>query len=827
MFQKDYKPVIGISQQPQPFEVYQNVSQNFQNRGSFMEHKSRVENFDKENQKPFQVPEYNSSPSKYFNKNYYDNLPSSSIKNKNLSMSQLKLNNFAYTSTGHNHSAQFHQQQNSNQKPLNVPQLRQNSQQNFHEFNFNSVKNKDNLNQVIKKEVQKEIEIFKNEIKSSYEKLLSYSKEINQETNSKIGVITDQVQSHQSSIQSLNQEIQNIFSKAEQTIQNYQQLAQFKSEENEMSEIVQQKLKNQLELKIDTIRFQQQELKKQVEQIKNDMTNEIQCTLQMAQQEINDQNQEEDEKIYKYMEQIQKKFDSKINVVFDNLLNKVQNLESNVSNFKKELSQNEMNQIQNDIYKKFDDCVKKFDLELLDTKAKIDGKLDQKDLQEVIQGYTEYANNSSSMEHLKGEIQHLQSKLEQNENEYENKENNFYQKVQQFEEYVQQSLSNLEERVNNFEMSENQQDTKKEENLKNKVQNLEAQINEINLQSQKITTIIQDYQQKMGQSENKTDNQETEIKQNFQQIDKNINYLKQKVEKDSKNYQQVFNQKVQNLELNVSSMNSQILEISDDLQNQFKQFQDQLENNQKNHKEQLETIRKTVIEYGQQDPQNYILNKKFYLQEKNDQIHQETIQGQNSQNTKQNVVSPLQNMEGNKQLQIQSQFEDCLKQYEDFNKEVTNYLSNKNVHKRQGSINFSKDKDNNDTNNNQYQTGNKQYLVENTNQNNCGSNNNKSHQFSATPNKMQKITKTLNLSHISTGKKSNQKSVLEDEEVVYQLDDNGYLLNENGDHICDDQGNWILLTQEHIEYLRGENMLDEQELSTISQNQNNYNVNNN
>lgn len=48
-----------------------------------------------------------------------------------------------------------------------------------------------------------------------------------------------------------------------------------------------------------------------------------------------------------------------------------------------------------------------------------------------------------------------------------------------------------------------------------------------------------------------------------------------------------------------------------------------------------------------------------------------------------------------------------------------------------------------------------------------------------------------------------------EDEIVYQLDENGYLLGDNGEHICDDEGNWIQLSNEHIEYLKGANILDE------------------
>lgn len=49
----------------------------------------------------------------------------------------------------------------------------------------------------------------------------------------------------------------------------------------------------------------------------------------------------------------------------------------------------------------------------------------------------------------------------------------------------------------------------------------------------------------------------------------------------------------------------------------------------------------------------------------------------------------------------------------------------------------------------------------------------------------------------------------EEDEIVYQLDDQGFLLDEQGQYIVDDQGKHIQLTREHIEYLRSVNMLEE------------------
>ncbi|EGR30669.1 hypothetical protein IMG5_126250 [Ichthyophthirius multifiliis] len=49
----------------------------------------------------------------------------------------------------------------------------------------------------------------------------------------------------------------------------------------------------------------------------------------------------------------------------------------------------------------------------------------------------------------------------------------------------------------------------------------------------------------------------------------------------------------------------------------------------------------------------------------------------------------------------------------------------------------------------------------------------------------------------------------DEEEVVYVLDENGYLLDENGNYILDDEGQMIKLNEEHIQYLKETNMIEE------------------
>ena len=50
----------------------------------------------------------------------------------------------------------------------------------------------------------------------------------------------------------------------------------------------------------------------------------------------------------------------------------------------------------------------------------------------------------------------------------------------------------------------------------------------------------------------------------------------------------------------------------------------------------------------------------------------------------------------------------------------------------------------------------------------------------------------------------------EEEEIVYQLDENGFLMDESGHYILDEQGQMIKLNEEHIERLRANNLLEEE-----------------
>lgn len=50
----------------------------------------------------------------------------------------------------------------------------------------------------------------------------------------------------------------------------------------------------------------------------------------------------------------------------------------------------------------------------------------------------------------------------------------------------------------------------------------------------------------------------------------------------------------------------------------------------------------------------------------------------------------------------------------------------------------------------------------------------------------------------------------EEEEIVYQLDENGFLMDEEGHYILDEQGQMIKLNEEHIERLRANNLLEEE-----------------
>ena len=47
------------------------------------------------------------------------------------------------------------------------------------------------------------------------------------------------------------------------------------------------------------------------------------------------------------------------------------------------------------------------------------------------------------------------------------------------------------------------------------------------------------------------------------------------------------------------------------------------------------------------------------------------------------------------------------------------------------------------------------------------------------------------------------------EEVVYHLDEEGFLMDENGNYIVDENEQMIKLSEEHIDYLRKSNMIED------------------
>ncbi len=51
------------------------------------------------------------------------------------------------------------------------------------------------------------------------------------------------------------------------------------------------------------------------------------------------------------------------------------------------------------------------------------------------------------------------------------------------------------------------------------------------------------------------------------------------------------------------------------------------------------------------------------------------------------------------------------------------------------------------------------------------------------------------------------------EEVVYHLDEEGYLMDEHGNYIVDENEEMIKLTDEHIDYLRKSNMIEDDQIN--------------
>lgn len=55
----------------------------------------------------------------------------------------------------------------------------------------------------------------------------------------------------------------------------------------------------------------------------------------------------------------------------------------------------------------------------------------------------------------------------------------------------------------------------------------------------------------------------------------------------------------------------------------------------------------------------------------------------------------------------------------------------------------------------------------------------------------------------------NEPLPTQEEEVTYQLDENGFLMDEDNQYILDDDGQMIQLNSEQIDYLKQQQMLQE------------------
>ena len=50
------------------------------------------------------------------------------------------------------------------------------------------------------------------------------------------------------------------------------------------------------------------------------------------------------------------------------------------------------------------------------------------------------------------------------------------------------------------------------------------------------------------------------------------------------------------------------------------------------------------------------------------------------------------------------------------------------------------------------------------------------------------------------------------------VDESGYVIDKEGQRLCDDQGEWILLSEEQITALRSNNMFEEEEFAPKEKN---------
>lgn len=79
-------------------------------------------------------------------------------------------------------------------------------------------------------------------------------------------------------------------------------------------------------------------------------------------------------------------WEERLNMIFEQMSNKIGVIEKNINSVKKEYSEPKLDKLQLELTAQFEEGIKKYEAQLLQIKALIDSKLDKADLQDVLEG---------------------------------------------------------------------------------------------------------------------------------------------------------------------------------------------------------------------------------------------------------------------------------------------------------------------------------------------------------------------------------------------------------------------------------------------------------
>ncbi|EAR99376.1 hypothetical protein TTHERM_00133420 (macronuclear) [Tetrahymena thermophila SB210] len=657
-----------------------------------------------------------------------------------------------------NHNTSQQQQYNSQRVPVspnNQYYQQQNSTPSSSRFTPEQLKNY----------VTEQLEDFKVELMKNFQNVVQETIQKNQISSNAIENLKRQVGSNKLDINQVQQKMENINIQIDE-IRNLPQNQELNLNQEYLEREVQQTIRNLYEDKIENIEASQNEIRLVLDNLKDQLVKEIADQMNSIGNAIQTKAQEEDEIIYQNISDVKHQWEKKLNLVFDQMNTKINNIEQSLENFKKEKAIPKAEFMQNEIYQKFDECVKRYESQLMHVKAQIDSKLDKSQLQEVIHGYKNIKENEI-FNKIGLEVENLKRLMEENSQEVEKSAMEFEGRIRKFEQYVEAKLRDynqkLKDKFENSASIENQ--VKQQEYM---IQQFEEQINQLNEQYENLQQELKSHDSNVFELKQQSEERFEKLVKDLNMFEDNMSKNNSKVQNDLALSHQNMDDKVENLNKEMQILLTQMSAFQNALDENIQQF------NQKINLEQQQNNK--ILNQIQQNPSVSPIKKNL------------------PQNNKSNFQSDnLNQVINGKESQVSTKYDDYLQKYEDFNKEVQEYLSQRNEIQED------------DLDKNQNHQDYDEYTKSNLNQ--------------QIPNEQEsEIKKAQQQKQINSEKNRGRRFKEEDneeeeeeEEVVYELDDKGYLIDEKGNYILDDEGKPIQLSQEHIEYLKTNHMLQEDE----------------